>query len=323
MTKNQNVFFVGKGIPILGKKIIEKCGEKESRIIYVDFSDGEYIPQLEKSVRGKNVFMIQSTNATETSTADNLFNILIFADAAKRASAKKVVAVIPYFGFARQERKDKPRTPITAKLVAKLLEASGIDRIITMDLHAEAIQGFFETPVDNLYASYMFVPALEKIITPNTIIASPDSGGLKRATKYATYFGTEVVICYKQRAKGPNEVEKVIVIGDPSGKDVIVFEDIIDTGNTLAKVGDALMKKGAKSVTVFSSHGVLSGKAYENLKNSCIQKIYITDSHPKALVYKEEHPDIDVEIISSADLFAKAIQEVIIDGSVNELFIFQ
>ncbi len=237
-------------------------------------------------------------------------------DAAKRASAEKVTAVIPYFGNARQERKDEARTPITAKMNAKLMEAAGIDRVITMDLHADAIQGFFEIPVDNLPASYLFAPIIEQIKTPDLMLASADSGGAKRVTAYAKHFDTEMVVCYKNRKKA-NEVDKVMVIGDPSGKDIVIIEDIIDTGGTIAKVSKALKEKGAKSIKVFASHGVLSGNAYDNIMKSDIDMCYVTDS-----LKIETHDFSKVKIISSADLFAKAICNNIQGKSIKKLFYF-
>ncbi len=315
------VFFVGRANKALGEKIVQLCEYDSSPIEYVGFADGEYKPKLGTNVRAKTVYIIQPTNSTLQATADNLFELLILTDAAKRASAEKVNAIIPYFGNARQERKDEARTPITAKLAAKLIEAAGVDRMITMDLHADAIQGFFEIPVDNLYASYLFAPIIEQMKTPNMIFASADSGGTKRATAYAKYFETDVVVCYKNRKK-ENEVNKVMVIGDPSGKDVIIIEDIVDTGGTIAKVSRALKEKGANSIKVFVTHGVLSEKAYKNIEESSIEICYVTDSLKNADEYLKEHEFSKLKVIPSADLFATAIRRNIQGKSVKELFLF-
>lgn len=314
-------FYIGRANPVLGKEIVAKLGYNPSNVIYIDFSDGEFITQLGESVRDKDVFIIQSSNAKPGSASDNLFEIGVMADAAKRASARTIIAVIPYFGFARQERKSKPRTPITAKLVAQFLEIAGIKRVITMDLHAEAIQGFFDIPVDNLFASYVFVPEIRNIMTNNTIFGAADSGGLTRATKYGKYFHTEVISCYKSRQKA-NEIEKMMVMGDPHGKTVIIMEDIIDTAGTISKTAKLLIKKGAKEVIIFASFGVLSGKAYRTITNSKIKMCYVTDAHPNSKKFLEKHPNAKIKIISSAEIFAKAIKQVIEHGSVNELFLF-
>ncbi len=317
----KNVFFVGRANIPLGEEIVHLCEYEISPIEYTKFADGEYKAKLGANVRNKNVFIIQPTNATISASADNFFELVMLTDAAKRASAAKVNAVIPYFGNARQERKDEARTPITAKLCTKLLEAAGIDRIITMDLHADAIQGFFEIPVDNLYASYLFAPLINKIKTPDLMFASADSGGAKRVASYAKYFDAEMVVCYKDRKKA-NEVDKVMVIGDPNGKDIIIIEDIIDTGGTICKVSNALKEKGAKSVQVFSTHGVLSGDAYDNIMKSEIDMCYVTDSLKKGKEYLSTHDFPKLQIVPSADLFAKAIRRNIQGKSVKELFLF-
>lgn len=316
------MFFAGRSNHALGQRIIKASGYEMSPIEYTKFADGEYKPKLGTNVRSKTVFIIQPTNATIQATADNLYELLLIADAAKRASAEKLIAVIPYFANGRQERKDEPRTPITAKLSAKLLETAGVDRVITMDLHADAIQGFFEIPVDNLYASYLFVPIIKSLQTSTTIFAAADSGGTRRATAYAKYFDTDVVVCYKSR-KRANEVDKVMVIGDPAEKDVVIIEDIIDTGGTICKVSNALREKGAKSVTVFASHGIFSRDAYKKIENSFISKCYVTDSLPNADEFiKNDHGHRKVEIIPSAELFAKAIRRNIQGNSIKELFLF-
>lgn len=311
------IFFSGRGNSILGEEIIHLCEYEQAKIEYTTFADGEYKPKLGTNVRGRNVVIIQPTNATPGAPANNLYELLLLADAAKRASAEKVIAVIPYFGNARQERKDEARTPISAKLSAKLIEAAGVDRIITMDLHADAIQGFFEIPVDNLYASYMFAPIIKKIKTENTIFASADSGGAKRVSAYAKYFDAEMLVCYKTRKKA-NEVEKIMVIGEPAGKDIIIIEDIIDTGGTICKVSDALKEKGAKSIQVFATHGVLSGQAHKNIEESSIQTCYVTDSLKSPI----EYTNTKINIVPCGDLFAKAIRRNIKGRSIKELFLF-
>lgn len=319
--QNSMVFFAGRGNKTLGKEIVRLCG-KQANIKYTIFADGEYKPQLEENVRGKVVFIIQSTNATIDAPANNLWELLLLIDAAKRASAEKVIAVIPYFGNARQERKSEPRTPITAKLSAKIIEAAGADRIITMDLHSDAIQGFFEIPVDNLYASYMFVDTIKDIINDNTIFASADAGGVSRVGKYAKYFNKEMIVCTKIRAKD-NEVEKVTVIGNPENKDIIIIDDIIDTAGTMSKVCDALKQKGAKKISIFSSHGVLSGNAYQNIEKSAIDRCYISDSLDNASIFLQHNPEYKkIQIISCANLFAKAINRNIEKKSIKELFLF-
>jgi len=314
------VFFVGRANEQLGEEIVKLCEYERAPIEYTYFADGEYKPKLGENVRNKTVFIIQPTNSTKSASADNLFELLLLTDAAKRASAAKVNAVITYFGNARQERKDEARTPITAKLSAKLMEAAGIDRIITMDLHADAIQGFFEIPVDNLYASYLFVPLIEQMQTTNMMFASADSGGAKRVSSYAKKFDTEMVVCYKNRKKA-NEVDQIMVIGDPSGKDIIIIEDIIDTGGTICKVSKALKEKGAKSIKVFATHGVFSENAYDNIMKSDIDVCYVTDSLKTGNEYLKTHNFPKLKIVSSADLFAKAIRRNIQGKSVKELFV--
>ena len=312
------VFFAGRSNHSLGEEIVRLCEYDLSEVEYTLFADGEYKPKLGTNVRSKTVFIIQPTNATINAAADNLYELLLLADAAKRASAEKIIAVIPYFGNARQERKDEPRTPISAKLSVILLEAAGINRVITMDLHADAIQGFFEIPVDNLYASYLFVPIIKQIQTPNMIFASADSGGTRRATAYAKYFDTDVVVCYKTRKKANEVDDKIMVIGDPTGKDIVIMEDIIDTAGTICKVSNALKLKGAKSIKVFASHGIFSRDACQNIENSCIEKCYVTDSLGNG--YNNSFKKL--QIIPSADLFAKAIRRNIKGNSIKELFLF-
>lgn len=249
--------FTGRGSATLAEKIAESYGQPLGTVSITEFSDGEFQPCIEETVRGGRVFLINSTNPP----AENLFELLQMIDAAKRASAKHITAVIPYFGYARQDRKDKPRVPIGAKLCANLLMAAGATRVMTMDLHADQIQGFFEVPVDHIYSSSLFMPDIEKLALPNLTIASPDMGGSKRANAYGNKLGADVVICYKQRSKA-NVIDKMTVIGDVEDRNVILLDDMIDTGGTLAKAADMLMEKGALSVRAYCTHPVLSGGAY-------------------------------------------------------------
>ena len=274
------------------------------------FKDGEMMPSFKKSIRAQDVYIIQSTFAP----TDNLFELLLISDAAKRASSGKIIAVIPYFGYARQDRKSEPRVPISAKLVANLLRTAGIDRIITMDLHADQIQGFFNIPVDHLYASTIFIPYMQALNSKNLIIASPDTGGTKRAKAYANHLGVEMVICYKHREKS-NEVASLTVIGDVKGKDVIIVDDMIDTAGTLAKATDMLIEKGAKTVRAFITHPVLSGNAYENIENSKLTELVVTDSIP----LKQKCDKI--KVMSAADLFGAVIKSVENNESISKNFI--
>ncbi len=239
------------------------------------FSDGEMSPTFLESIRGDYVFLVQSTN----SPAENLLELLLMVDAAKRASAYKIIAVIPYFGYARQDRKDRPRVAIGAKLMASLFEASGIDRIITLDLHAPQIQGFFNIPVDHLDSSAVFIPEIEKLDLDNVIFASPDVGSTNRVRELASYFNAEMVICDKHR-KRANEISSMVLIGDVAGKDVIIYDDICDTAGTLSKAAELLKENGAKSVRAYITHPVLSGKALENINKSCLDALFVTDSIP-------------------------------------------
>jgi ribose-phosphate pyrophosphokinase len=267
-------------------------------------------PIINESVRGAYVFFIQSTFAP----ADNLLELLLLIDAAKRASAGYITAVIPYYGYARQDRKDKPRVPISAKLVANLIEAAGANRIMTMDLHADQLQGFFDIPVDHLRSEAIFMPYLQKMDLSNVTFASPDVGGVKRARTYAKFFERDLVICDKQR-KRANEVAGITVIGDVKGADVILVDDLIDTAGTLCKASDALMEKGAKSVRAMCTHPVLSGKAYENIEKSSLLELIVCDTIP----LQQSHPKIKVQ--STAKLFAKAIRNTHEHRSISALFV--
>lgn len=294
----------------LAEKIAMHYGQELGKINFQEFSDGEFEPVLDQSVRGGRVFLIASTFPP----ADNLLELLLMIDAAKRASAKNITVVIPYYGLARQDRKDKPRAPIGAKLVANLLTAAGATRIMTMDLHADQIQGFFEIPVDHLYASTLFIDYIQSLKLDNLTIASPDMGGAKRAKNYAGHLGAEVVIAYKERKKA-NVVEEMFLIGDVQDKNVILIDDMIDTGGTLCKAADILMSNGAKSVRAMASHGVFSGKAYENINNSQLLEVIVTDTIP----VKDLSPKI--KVLSCASLFADVMKMVHEHKSISDKFI--
>ncbi len=273
------------------------------------FSDGEFEPCFEETIRGSHVFIVQSTPPP----ADNLMELLLMIDAAKRASAYKVIAVIPYFGYARQDRKDKPRVSIGAKLMADLLSAAGVDRVITMDLHADQIQGFFNVPVDHLFASANFIPYIRNLGLGEITIASPDVGGTKRANTYARLLETEMVICHKSRAKA-NIVDSMTLIGEVAGKDVIIVDDMIDTAGTISKAARLMVDKGAHSVRAFAAHGVLSGSAVDTINQSVLREVYFTDSLPPI------HGSPKIKYISVADAFAEAIGRVYKNQSISSLF---
>jgi len=282
--------FSGTATHYLAERIALGYGLPLGEVNVARFSDGEFSPSFDESVRGCDVFIIQSTFAP----SDNLLELLLLIDAAKRASAHYITAVIPYFGFARSDRKDKPRVAIASKLVANLLSAAGVTRVITMDLHAPQIQGFFDIPVDHLEPSSLFVPYIESLQLPNLTIAAPDMGGVNRARGYAKYFNAEMVICDKHRKKA-NEIETMTVIGDVEGRDIILVDDICDTAGTLTKAAEMLFDKGASSVRAFCTHPVLSGKAYERIKNSRLTELVVTDTIP----LKEECDKI--KVISTAE----------------------
>lgn len=304
-------FFSGSSSTELAAKIAASYGQPLGKMTILRFSDGEFEPYYEESIRGSSVFLIQSTNPP----IEYFFELLLMADAAKRASAKQVVAVMPYFGFARQDRKDRPRTAIGAKLMADLLMTAGVTRIITMDLHADQIQGFFNIPVDHLYASFIFIPYIKGLNLPNLTIASPDVGGSKRASAYANYLKTEIVICYKQRSRA-NVVDKMTAIGDVEGRDIILLDDIVDTAGTLTKAADMIMDMGASSVRALCSHAVLSGKAYENIEKSKLTELIVTDTIP----LKQKSPKI--KVLSTAPLFADVINKVNNFESISSKFVF-
>lgn len=301
--------FTGRATRHLTEKICDSLDVDLGHSSCPVFADGEFEPCYEETIRGSHIFIVQSTPPS----ADNLLELLLMVDAAKRASAYKVIAVIPYFGYARQDRKDKPRVSIGAKLVADLLSVSGVDRLITMDLHADQIQGFFNVPVDHLYASTLFVPFIEKMGLDNVIIASPDVGGTKRANTYAKMLNTGIVICHKTRAR-PNEVGNMTVIGDVENKDVIIVDDMIDTAGTITKAANLMKKKGARSVRAFAAHGVLSGPALERIEKSELEEVYFTDSiKPKTGCDK-------IKYITTAEAFGEAIRRVYKNQSISSLY---
>ncbi len=294
----------------LGQKIAEAYGAELGNVIFSRYSDGEFQPSYEESIRGARIFVIGSTHPG----SDNLMEMLLMLDAAKRASARHITAVIPYFGWARQDRKDKPRVPIAAKLIAKMLEAAGATRIITMDLHADQIQGFFEKPVDHLFASTLFLPYLKKLNLANLTIASPDMGGSKRAYAYSKALESDVVICYKQRAKA-NVISHMELIGDVANKNVVLVDDMVDTAGTLARAADLMLDRGALSVRAITTHGLLSGNAYEKIEKSGLQELIVTDSIP---IRKESDK---VKVLSCSELFADVMHRVHHNTSISSKFV--
>jgi len=295
---------------ILAKKISDSFGVDLGKIITSTYSDGEFQPSYEESIRGTRIFIIGSTNPS----SENLMEMLLMLDAAKRASARHITAVIPYFGWARQDRKDKPRVPIAAKMIAKILESAGATRIITMDLHADQIQGFFEIPVDHLYASTIFLPYLHKLNLDNLTIASPDMGGSKRAYAYAKHMESDVVICYKQRAKA-NVISHMELIGNVEGKNVVLVDDMVDTAGTLTKAADLMIERGALSVRAICTHAILSGNAYANIEKSQLKELIVTDSIPLI------NSSSKIKVLSCADLFADVMKKVHNNESISSNFI--
>ena len=294
----------------LGEKIARSYGLPMGNVAFSRYSDGEYQPSFEESVRGSRVFVVGSTHPT----AEHLMELLLMLDAAKRASARHITAVMPYFGWARQDRKDKPRVPIAAKLVAKMLETAGATRIITMDLHADQIQGFFEIPVDHLFGSTLFLPYLQQLNLENLTIASPDMGGSKRAYSYSKALESDVVICYKQREKA-NVIAHMELIGEVTGKNVVLVDDMVDTAGTLTKAADLMMERGALSVRAITTHAILSGNAYERIEKSALLELIVTDSIP----LKQTSPKI--RVIESAKLFADVMKSVQENQSISSKFI--
>lgn len=299
----------------LAEKIAKSLKLELGKASVMVFSDGEFQPALDESVRGATVFIIQSTFPP----VENIFELLLMVDAARRASAYKVIAVIPYFGWARQDRKDRPRVPIGAKMVANLLSAAGCDRVMTADLHADQIQGFFDVPVDHIYASSIFLPYLRDLKLENLSIAAPDIGGAKRANAYSRIIGCPLIICHKSREKA-NVVGSMTAIGDVEGRNIIIIDDIIDTAGTITKAADMLMDKGATSVRALATHAVLSGPAYERIANSRLVEVVLSDTIPLT-----DNPEIDkskIKIISVADIFADVISKVYSYQSISTSFIF-
>ena len=302
--------FSGRASTYLAEKIAKNFGKPLGALTIQQFSDGEFQPVFQESIRGDYVFLVQATY----SPADNLFELLMMIDAARRASAGYITAVIPYFGYARQDRKDKPRVAIASKLVANILAKSGADRVMTMDLHAPQIQGFFDIPVDHLDSSAIFIPYIEKLKIENLTFAAPDVGSTNRVREVAKYFEADRVICDKQR-KRANEIAAMTVIGDVKGRNIVLIDDICDTAGTLCKSAAILKEKGALSVRAFCTHPVLSGKAYENIANSELEELVVCDTIPlKGQCDK-------IKVLSTGDLFAVAIRNTFENKSISSLFI--
>jgi ribose-phosphate pyrophosphokinase len=302
--------FSGRSSVYLAEKIANAYGEPLGEVNYKQFSDGEMSPHIGESVRGHDVFIVQSTFAP----ADNFLELLLLIDAAKRASALNVNVIIPYFGYARQDRKDKPRVAIAAKLIANLISAAGADRIMTCDLHADQIQGFFDIPLDHLDGAYIFVPYLKSLGMDNIMFASPDVGGIKRARSFAKFFDADLAVCDKYR-KEANKIESMRLIGEVEGKDVVLVDDLVDTAGTICKAALLLKEKGAKSVRAVCTHPVLSGNAYENIENSVLVEMVVADTLP----LKKVTPKI--KVLSVAPLLSKAIRKIHDHESISSLFI--
>ncbi len=310
--KHQIKFFTGRATRYLAEDMAKSFGIELGKSNVTVFSDGEFQPSFDESVRGSTVFIIQSTFPP----TENLFELLLMVDAAHRASAYKVVAVIPYFGWARQDRKDKPRVSIGAKMVANILCAAGVDRVMTMDLHADQIQGFFDVPVDHLYASSIFVPYIKSLNLENIAIAAPDMGGAKRANAYARFLDASLIICHKNREKA-NVVGEMTAIGDVEGKNVVILDDMVDTAGTLTKAADMMIEKGALSVRAFATHPVLSGNAYERIANSSLTELVVTNTIP----LREGVDTSKIKVLCVADLFADVINKVYNYQSISANFI--
>ena len=309
-TSDKVFIFSGRATNDLARRVAEIYGIPLGNSTVFQYADGEFQPSFEETIRGGIVFIIQST----TPPTDNLFELLMMVDAAKRASASKIVAVIPYYGFARQDRKDKPHVPIASRLIADMLTAAGVNRIITMDLHADQIQGFFNIPVDHLYGSSLFMPYIrEKFNIDDVMFASPDMGGSKRAGMYAKTLNNSFVICYKHRNK-PNEIGEMRLIGEVEGKHVILLDDLIDTGSTICKAAGIIKSMGAKSVRAMITHPVLSGNAIEKIENSELEELVVSDTIP----LKRESSKI--RVLSCDWLFAEAIRRVTNCESLDNLY---
>lgn len=306
--------FSGTATKYLSEQIAAASGERLGEVSVARFKDGEFQPSFEETVRGELVFIVQSTFPP----SDNLFELLLMVDAAKRASAKRIVAVMPYFGFARQDRKDKPRVSVGAKLVANMLTAAGVDRIMTMDLHADQIQGFFEVPVDHLFASTIFLPHIKAMALPDLVMAAPDTGGTKRANAYSKHLGCDMAICYKQR-KVANQIERMTVIGDVKGKNVMLVDDMIDTAGTLTKAADMMMDLGATSVRAVCTHPVLSGDACARIEKSALAELIVTDTIP--ISAEKLAQTSKIKVLSVSQLFADVIRRVRSHESISSHFI--
>lgn len=304
--------FAGTNSKYLGKKICKELRTPLGNLVRTNFSDGEFVVSFEESIRGKDVFLVQSTFPN----TDNLMELLLMVDAAKRASARQIIAVLPYFGWARQDRKDKPRVPIGAKLVADMLSVAGIDRLITMDLHAEQIQGFFDVPVDHVYASLIFIPYIRDLKLDNLVIAAPDVGASKRAAKFSDSLQVPLVLCNKTRKKA-NVVDSIQIIGDVKDKNVVIVDDMVDTAGTITMAANEMKEAGALSVRAVASHCIMSGPASERVENSCLEEILFTDSIPY------NGGCTKVKQISCALMFAKAIEGIEKNKSLSTLLDFE
>lgn len=302
--------FSGTNSQYLAEKICTSLGCPLGKMNIQHFADGEFSVSYEESIRGEVVYLVQSTFPN----SDNLMELLLMVDAAKRASAAKIIAVVPYFGWARQDRKDKPRVSIGAKLIADLLSVAGIERLITMDLHADQIQGFFNVPVDHLYASTIFIPYIKSLNLDNLVIATPDVGGSKRANSYSKFLDVPMVLCHKTRERA-NEVAEMKIIGKVKGKNVILIDDMIDTAGTITKAAGIMMDEGALSVRAIASHCVMSGPATERIENSCLSELIMTDSIPYCKICSK------VKILSIADMFADTIERVFDHRSISSQYL--
>lgn len=306
---NPKIFASSQSVE-LAQNIANQYGIELGKVKKNAFSDGEFQVSFEESIRGRRIFLIGSTMPPN----DNLMEMLLMIDAAKRASARHITAVMPYFGWARQDRKDKPRVPIAAKMVAKILQVAGATRIMTMDLHADQIQGFFEIPVDHLYASTILLPQIESLNLENITIASPDMGGSKRAYAYSKFLNSEVVICYKQRKKA-NIISHMELIGNVNGRNVIIVDDMVDTAGTLTKAADLMMEKGAISVRAITTHAILSGDAYNRIEKSSLEELIVTDTIPLKQVCSK------IKVVSCAPLFADVMFKVQNNTSISDKFL--
>ena len=295
----------------LAQRIAEKLGIELGKSSVTCFSDGEFQPCFDESVRGSMVFIVQSTNPP----ADNIFELLLMIDAAKRASAYKVIAVIPYYGFARQDRKDRPRVSIGSKLSADLLSTAGVDRVITMDLHADQIQGFFNVPVDHLFGSAIFAPYIENLHLKNLTVSAPDMGGSKRANAYSRHLQSEMVLCYKLRKK-PNVIEEMSIIGEVEGRNVVIIDDMVDTAGTLALAANMMKERGASSIRAFATHPILSGNAIQRINDSALEELVVSDSVPFV------NTSDKIKVLSIAGIFARTIQAVTENQSISTNFVF-